>query len=210
MNSSTCVSKQTQTYWYVSFIVFISAIVVLASSLYFLYFPSGYQGGRNPYYDTVIIFNRTGWDLVHLWSGIIFIAAILVHLPLHWRWIKGTTNRVLTGIRSGKNTMNNKVRLNILVDAVILISFVVAAFTGMYFAFFPKNSGTGFLFNDTTWDMIHTWSGIVMTIAALAHFAIHWNWIMKVTPKVLTAPFRKEDTPAVSEINGIAMPTISK
>jgi len=58
--------------------------------------------------------------------------------------------------------------------------------------------------------MIHTWSGIAMTIAALAHFAIHWNWIMKVTPKVLTAPFRKEDTPAVSEINGIAMPTISK
>jgi len=210
MNTSTCVSKQTKIYWSVSLVVFLSAIAVLASSLYFLYFPSGYQGGRNPYYDMVIIFNRTTWDLVHLWSGIAFTAAILVHLPLHWRWIKGTANRVFTGIRTGKSTMNKKVRLNILVDVVIILSFLVAAFTGMYFAFFPKHSGTGFLFSDTTWDLIHTWSGVVMTLAALVHFAIHWNWIIKVTPKVVSAPFRKEETAALNEINGIPMPTINK
>ncbi|MCJ7569662.1 MAG: DUF4405 domain-containing protein, partial [Anaerolineales bacterium] len=43
------------------------------------------------------------------------------------------------------------------------------------------NWDIGFLFTRTTWDLIHTWSGIVLIIAAGFHFLIHWKWIKKVT-----------------------------
>ncbi len=201
MRSLTGITKQIRINWIVSLAVLLSAIVVLFSSFYFLYLPLGYQGGRNPNYGINILFSRATWDMVHLWSGIVFSIAILVHLPIHWKWIKGTANRVWSGIRNGKAVMNKKVRLNIVVDVIIALSFAVTAVSGMYFAFFPKHSGSGFLFSGFTWDMIHTWSGIGLVLAGLAHFAIHWSWITKITPRVLSNPFRKE-TLSEEPLNG--------
>lgn len=209
MSSTNCVAKQIRTNWYVSLVVFLSAIVVLFSSIYFLYLPAGYQGGRNPLYGVTILFSRATWDLLHLWSGIAFIAAILLHLPLHWKWVKGTANRVLAAIRKGTAAMNSKVRFNIVVDVIIALSFLVVAVSGMYFAFFPKNSGIGFLFSGATWDLIHTWSGIAMSLAGLAHFAVHWSWITKITSKMIAAPLRAE-TSVDEKLSGNPVLTLSK
>lgn len=193
MNFSTCVSKQTRINWFISFVVFLSAIVVLISSIYFLFLPTGgYQGGRNPYYGITVLFNRETWDLLHTWGSKIFIGAILIHLPLHWRWISGTARRIASSIGKNGNTMSGKVRWNIVVDSVIAASFFIASISGIYFLFFPKHGGIEWLFSTTTWDLIHTWSGIVMVLAAMVHFLIHWNWIHKITPKVINFPIRKE------------------
>jgi hypothetical protein len=62
--------------------------------------------------------------------------------------------------------------------------------SGVYFLFAPsggfqggRNPGwdPGFLFSRTTWDLIHTWSGVVLSVAAVVHFAIHWRWVKNVT-----------------------------
>jgi hypothetical protein len=42
------------------------------------------------------------------------------------------------------------------------------------------------LFTRTTWDLLHTWAGIVLITAAVTHFAIHWKWVTKVTSKMMT------------------------
>jgi hypothetical protein len=193
MNSSTCISKQTRINWFVSLLVLLSAIVVFLSSIYFLYLPTGgYQGGRNLYYGTTILFDRETWEALHTWGSIIFIAAIFIHLPLHWRWISGTTKRISSSFQKNGSTMNLKVRWNIAVDSIIAISFFIATVSGIYFLIFPKHGGSEWLFSASTWDLIHTWSGIVMVLAAMAHFFIHWNWIRKITPKVVNFPIRKE------------------
>jgi hypothetical protein len=43
-----------------------------------------------------------------------------------------------------------------------------------------------FLFSRTTWDLLHTWAGVTLMIAALVHIAIHWKWITKVSGKMVT------------------------
>jgi hypothetical protein len=103
------------------------------------------------------------------------------------------------------NTINSQTHLGI---AGILLAFVrlddlsrrrfhlsvtglvVAALSGLYFLLGPSggyqggsnpNWDPGFVFSRTTWDLIHTWSGTVMIIAAVLHFAIHWRWVKNVT-----------------------------
>jgi hypothetical protein len=49
------------------------------------------------------------------------------------------------------------------------------------------------LFSRTTWDVIHTWSGVAMIAAAILHFAIHWRWIVKVAGKLLIEPTKRRD-----------------
>ncbi len=38
-------------------------------------------------------------------------------------------------------------------------------------------------FQQRTWDVIHTWSGVLMVLAALLHFVIHWRWAVNVTER---------------------------
>jgi len=44
----------------------------------------GSQGGRGL---TALGWDRHEWGDLHTWISYVFIAAILVHLALHWRWL---------------------------------------------------------------------------------------------------------------------------
>jgi hypothetical protein len=75
-------------------VVAVSFMVCAVSGVYFLFAPDGgFQGGRNTGWDPMFLFSRTTWDLVHTWSGAILIAAAVVHLAIHWRWVKNVTVR---------------------------------------------------------------------------------------------------------------------
>ena len=79
------------------------------------------------------------------------------------------------------------------IDAGVFGSAVIAALSGIYFLFLPSGGFQGgrnslytiqILFNrqtwddlQTTWDLIHTWAGVVLIAAAVTHFAIHWKWV---------------------------------
>jgi len=56
------------------------------------------------------------------------------------------------------------------------------------------------LFLRSTWDVIHTWSGVVMIITALLHFSIHWRWITKVTEKIFRSMAVEQQTVAGSSL----------
>jgi len=85
-------------------------------------------------------------------------------------------------IHPGKGNCNNGI-----VDAILLVSFLLAAASGLYFLFTPKAKGDNtvrFLFSPVAWDNLHTWSGIVFISVILVHLVLHWKWISKVTPNV--------------------------
>jgi len=69
----------------------------------------------------------------------ILVAA--VHFAIHWNWVKGTV-KLLAGailrkdIHPGKGNCNNGI-----VDAILLVSFLLAAASGLYFLFTPKAKG---------------------------------------------------------------------
>jgi hypothetical protein len=188
------VSSQTRRNWIMDALLFGGALTVVLSGVYFLFLPvGGYQGGRNPFYGIKVIFERQTWDLIHTWGGVAMILAALVHLALHWDWVASMSKRIFRQLIGRGNALNRRGQFNILINILVAASFSLAALSGIYFLFFPgghqTSADTILLLSRTTWDLIHTWSAVVLIIAAIIHFAIHWQWVVKVSRKLLFGVF---------------------
>lgn len=86
----------------------------------------------------------------------------------------------------------NKLKINYFVDIIAFVSFLITAITGItIFIFLPTGESRGgvhstlFGYGRHDWGAIHDWAGIVMTIAALIHIVLHWNWIVATTKNFL-------------------------
>jgi hypothetical protein len=64
----------------VSFLV----LLVLSTSGIIIALPHEHGAGEKK----ILGFGRGQWGDVHLWLGIAFVALMLVHLVLHWDWVK--------------------------------------------------------------------------------------------------------------------------
>ncbi len=182
-------SRKTRLNWLIDAGLFLAAIIVSLSGIYFLYFPNGYQGGRNPWYDVRIVFDRAAWSDIHTWGGVLMIVAVAIHLAIHTQWIKTMSKRLLNIRRHGRSPMSRGAKVNIAVNAAIAVTFLLTAISGLYFLFVPGGSARPtVVFSPTTWDLIHTWAGVAMIAAALVHFYIHWGWVTKVTTRFFAAP----------------------
>ncbi|NPV57155.1 MAG: DUF4405 domain-containing protein [Anaerolineae bacterium] len=180
MQNIQAVSKQTRNNWLIDASLAIAALVAALSGIYFLYLPNGgFQGGRNPMYGVTLFFERHTWDLLHTWSGVAMIAAALIHFSIHWQWVVGMVRRVWKEITGRGSMLNARGRFNVWLDAGVAVSFALSAASGVYFLIFPAS-------HNFVWDMIHTWSSVTMIILALVHFAIHWQWVVKVTRRIFT------------------------
>lgn len=182
------VSKQTQKNWWVDAALASAGITAAISGVYFLFLPSGgFQGGRNPYYNIQVLFSRSTWDDVHTWSGVAMISIALVHLVIHWSWVTNMARRTVKELRGQCACMNWRGRWNLALNAIVALGFLLCALSGVYFLFVPGGrweTDPMFLFPRSTWDLIHTWSGVAFISAAIIHFVIHWRWVSKVTIKM--------------------------
>jgi cytochrome b subunit of formate dehydrogenase len=180
--------------WLLFAVVFLSGLVAAASGIYFLFVPSGgYQGGRNPWYEVTILFSRHTWEDLHAWGGVLMIAVAVFHFVTHWRWVKVMRKRTVEALFSRETKLSKGPRLNVAINLVVAVSFLLTAVSGIYFLFAPtggfqggRNAGWDpmFLFSRTTWDLIHTWAGVVFIGAAVVHFWIHWRWIKNTTTRL--------------------------
>jgi hypothetical protein len=179
------VSTQTRNNWLLDAGLFVSALIAFLSAIYFLYLPTGgYQGGRNPWYNVQILFSRHTWEDIHLWSGVAMIIVAAVHLIIHWSWVVNMTRRTIKELSGKCGCMNPRARWNLILNTVVVVTFILTAISGVYFLFVPGERGAVdplIFFSRLTWDMIHTWAGVVLIAAAIIHFAIHWKWVTKVT-----------------------------
>jgi cytochrome b subunit of formate dehydrogenase len=186
-------SMQTRQNWLIDLAVFLGGLLAALTGIYFLFIPSGgYQGGRNPMYGITILFERHTWSDLHLWGGVVMIAAVLVHFAIHWQWVKRMSGRVVSGVRLQGTNLSRGSKVNVAINLLIAISFLICALSGVYFIFGPSGGyeggrnpayDPGFLFSRVTWDLIHAWSGVAMIVAAVVHFAIHWRWVKNVTSR---------------------------
>ena len=182
---------QTRKKWLIDAIIFLSGLIAALSGIYFLFVPSGgYQGGRNPMYDVIILFSRHTWEDLHTWSGVLMIAIAVLHFAIHWRWVKVMSKRTVEALLSKETKLSKGPRLNVAINALVAVSFLLTAVSGIYFLFAPSGGFQGgrnpgwdpmFLFSRTTWDLIHTWAGVIFIGAVVVHFGIHWQWIKTMT-----------------------------
>jgi hypothetical protein len=188
-----CVSKQTQKHWWVNAALFTSAVLAALSGIYFLYLPTGgFQGGRNPLYNVQILFTRQTWDNLHTWGGMAMIVAAVIHLAFHWSWVVSMARRTWNELTGKCGCMNSRGRWNLILNTVVAVSFMFTAISGIYFLFVSSGGRATdpmILFNRITWDLIHTWSAIVLIATAVIHFVIHWKWVTKVTGKMIKMTF---------------------
>lgn len=183
--------------WLLTAVVFLSGLVAALSGIYFLFVPSGgYQGGRNPTYGLTILFSRYTWEDLHAWGGVLMIAAAVIHFAIHWRWVKVMSKRAVKALFSREAKLAKGPRLNVAINLVIAVSFLLTAVSGIYLLFAPSGGFQGgmnagwdpmFLFSRTTWDLIHTWAGVAFIGAAVVHFWIHWRWIKNTTTRLFLA-----------------------
>lgn len=89
--------RQVRTNFGLDAILGIIFLVVSISGLIsWLALGGGYQGGRNPAYNTLVLgLARDGWNDLHLWMGVAMISLTLLHLALHWKWILCTLRNFL-------------------------------------------------------------------------------------------------------------------
>jgi len=178
-------SRQTRANWLIDAVVFLGGLLAALSGIYFLYLPSGgYRGGRNPAYGIQILFERHTWSDLHLVTGLVMVAAVAVHLAIHWRWVKMMARRVVTALTAGPVGMSRAARLNLVLDAVVALAFLICAVSGIALLLLPGGraaAGPGLLSSRVAWDLVHTWSGVALIAAAAVHFAIHWRWVKNVT-----------------------------
>ena len=186
--STQIVSKQTQKNWWIDAALFISAVIAALSGIYFLFLPTGgFQGGRNPLYNIQILFTRQTWDDLHTWGGVAMIAAAVIHLTIHWKWVTSMARRTWIELTGKCGCLNPRGRWNLILNTVVAISFILTAISGVYFLFATGGRWAAdpmFVFTRTTWDMIHTWAGVSLIVAVSIHLAIHWKWVTKVTRKM--------------------------
>lgn len=197
MNKRLSISKRTLNNWLVDASVFAGALIAVMSGIYFLFVPSiGYQGGRNALYGTTILFDRSAWNDLHTWGGVIMLVAGAIHLMMHWKWVVTTSKRAIQSVCSKGVSMNRNTKINLVIDLVLILSAIACAISGITFLFTPNGVSQGgesliettiFLFSRATWDLIHTWSGVTMILAASFHFAVHWRWIVNVTRSVFSS-----------------------
>jgi hypothetical protein len=187
----------------------IFGVAASLTGIYFLVFPiGGYQGGRNPYYGIRILFERSTWDDLHTWTGVLMVLIAAIHITYHWSWFKNMGKKIYNEMIGRQSTMNWRGRLNLMLNILVGVGFLLAAISGIYFLFAPPQNayasshGTGIVeaiwLNRQVWDMIHTWSGVVFVSAVIVHVAIHWGWIYKVTRKLFAIPndfLRKDQVP---------------
>jgi protein-S-isoprenylcysteine O-methyltransferase Ste14 len=102
MSKRVTMSRQTRTNWLIDTAVLISASLAVLSGIYFLIVPSGgFQGGRNAMSGVTIIFERSVWSDLHMWGGVLMIAAVLVHFVFHWQWVRQMGRRIIRQSRGG-------------------------------------------------------------------------------------------------------------
>lgn len=78
-------------------VIAVSFIISAASGIYFI-FAGESHGGLNP--DPMFLFSRTAWELIHLWSSVLFISSFILHFAIHWAWVTKVTRKIFTGRKS--------------------------------------------------------------------------------------------------------------
>lgn len=115
--------------------------------------------------------------LLHEWLSIVFVIPFIIHLLLHWDWIKQSFKRLSSNISAKErfNTVWNYL-LYVMMLIVIASGFLVSE------VLLPDLNIT-FQIQDF-WSKIHHDSATLIMPMLGVHLALHWSWIVKLTNKI--------------------------
>ena len=93
-----------------------------------------------------------------------------------------------------------RARTFLLIDLIIFAAFIVSAFTGLVF-YIPASMMDMALTSEVptflgvtfaTWQVIHTYSGLVMIAGGITHIVLHWHWMIRTAGGMLPWSSRRK------------------
>jgi hypothetical protein len=112
-------------------------------------------------------FSRSMWVAAHIYSGVVGLAGIVMHILRHWDWLKALRGRPLGG-------MPEKLRANRIVDRIMWITFIT---TNVFGAIAWTLHFGDDIYVVSVSDRLHIVFGVAWTIFMIVHLALHWKWI---------------------------------
>ncbi len=150
--------------------------MAIISGIYFLFLPDGgFRGGRNPLYGIVIFFQRYTWEDIHTYSGLAMVAAALIHLVIHWKWVWMMTKKMVNILLGRCTTLNRRGILNVLLMGWWQSASSSPLLRDLLFFFPSPPPGGPYPARFEPFPlghMIHTWAGVTLIAAALVHFGL--------------------------------------
>lgn len=112
--------------------------------------------------------------LIHDQIGVLMLVFFVAHIILNWRWIVGTTKKLL---KKGMKIKEN-IKLKYLVDLALFVQFLLVGGTGLIMYFYHHAGGSMV-------SLIHDKVGILILVFFVAHMALNWKWIVGTTNNFL-------------------------
>ena len=112
----------------------------------------------------------TGLSL-HEWAGLGICLAFVLHIVLNWSWVACVTRKFFSKLPA-------RSRLNYILDALILIGFVLIVLSGMAIAKTIDFSWLNLPGTRFFWRGLHTSASLMTFLAVAMHVGLHWNWVL--------------------------------
>ncbi|XPF93230.1 DUF4405 domain-containing protein [Colwellia sp. RE-S-Sl-9] len=114
---------------------------------------------------------------LHEWWSLVFIIPFIIHLLLHWDWIKKSASRLVSKISARE-------RFNIIWDYLIYLMMLLAFVSGFLVsvALLPT-VGIDLNIQDF-WSKIHHDSATLLMPMLGIHLALNWNWIIQLSKRM--------------------------
>jgi hypothetical protein len=103
-------------------------------------------------------------SFIHIFSGILLTAGALLHIGLHWGWIKNALMRF--------THLPRQARTNACLDLALFYAYIACGVTGLvaqsFLIFLPLHVFLSFM---------HALLGVLVIFLQIAHLAYHWRWV---------------------------------
>jgi hypothetical protein len=117
--------------------------------------------------------------MLHEWLSLLFIVPFAIHLMLHWDWIKKSYGQLF--LKSPA-----KERFNIVWDFIIYIMMLVVFVSGFLVSVALLPTFNINIQIQDFWSKIHHDSATLIMPMLGVHLALHWDWIIIFTKKMLS------------------------
>ncbi|MEJ6077037.1 DUF4405 domain-containing protein [Vibrio sp. 1-Bac 57] len=114
---------------------------------------------------------------IHEWLSFFFLIPFMIHLLLHWDWIKNFPKLLI-------HNLKGQARFNAIWDLIIYLTMMVVILSGVIVSevVLPL-LGLGLPLSPF-WFMIHDTSSNLLIPMLGIHLALHWDWIKTMTVKM--------------------------
>jgi hypothetical protein len=120
-------------------------------------------------------FPRSFWITFHIYSGMVSLSSVVMHVTWHWDWLKALRGRSLY-------RMPKKLRANRITDRIMWIAYINTNVTGAFAWGIHLGSD---MYVVTILDRLHVVVGLVFTCLVMLHLVLHWKWIASTSQRYI-------------------------